>query len=227
MTAQRRPRSAPPVHVWYAGYGSNVSRRRFERYLHGGTPAGGRRHYPGARDRTPPSADRPYTLPYRLHFGGASRTWGGGMAFVDTTSGGHVLARAYRITAEQFADVHAQENGGDADVADLSLLDDGECVVAGRGNYPVIVRCGRIEDLPVFCFTAARLPPPRAPRPAYLRTIAAGLAESHRLTAADIVAYLRGAPAVRAAYVPPALSEVVRAGVTDAIVAPPTHSSPS
>jgi hypothetical protein len=231
LTHESPPTGSLPLaltrHVWYAGYGSNVSRRRFERYLQGGTPTGGRRRYPGARDRTPPSADRPYALPYRLHFGGSSRTWGGGMAFVDTTCTGHVLARAYRVTAEQFADIHAQENGGAAEAADLSLVRDGECVVAGRGNYPVIVCCGRLDGLPVFSFTAARMPPPTAPRPAYLRTIAAGLAESHGLTPSAIVAYLRGAPVVRAAYDPPALSAVVRAGVTDAIVAPPTHSSPS
>jgi len=216
-----------PTHVWYAGYGSNLSRHRFERYLHGGTPTGGRRSYPGARDRTPPSADRPYALPYRLHFGGASRTWGGGMAFVDTTRPGRVLARAYRVTAQQFADIHAQENGGAADATDLSLVGDGEQVVAGRGNYPVIVCCGRLDGLPVFSFTATHLPARRAPRPAYLRTIAAGLAEAHGLTPAAIMAYLRRAPAVRAAYDPPVLSAVVRDGVADAIVPPPTHSAPS
>lgn len=221
------PLPTGPRHVWYAGYGSNVSRRRFERYLSGGTPAGGRRSYPGARDRTPPTADRSYVLPFRLHFGGTSRTWGGGMAFVDTSVRGSVLARAYRVTAEQFADIHAQENGGAADAADLSRVRDGECVVAGRGNYPVIVCCGRLDELPVLLFTAARMPAPSAPRPAYLRTMAAGLAESHRLAAADIVAYLRAAPAVRDAYDPAALSAVVRAGVTDEMVAPPTHSSPS
>jgi hypothetical protein len=219
--------AAPSDHVWYASYGSNLSHRRFERYLRGGTPTGGRRHYPGARNRTPPSADRPFALPYRLHFGGTSLTWGGGMAFVDTTRGGHVLARAYRVTAEQFADIYAQENGGAAAAAELSTIRDGQQIVAGRGNYPVIVCCGSIDGLPVFSFTAEHLPPRRAPRPAYLRTIAAGLAESHRLTATAIMAYLRGAPAVRAAYDPAVLSAVVRAGVADTIVAPPTHSSPS
>lgn len=214
-------------HVWYAGYGSNLSRRRFERYLRGGTPTGGRRHYPGARDCTSPTADQPFTLPYRLHFGGASRTWGGGMAFVDTKSRGRVLARVYRVTAEQFADIYAQENGGAADEADLSVVRDGQQIVAGRGNYPVIVRCGSLDGLPVFSFTAVHMPQRTAPRPAYLRTIAAGLAESHRLTATAIVAYLRRAPVVRATYDPPSLSAVVDAGVADSIVAPPRHSSPS
>lgn len=215
------------AHVWYVSYGSNLSRHRFERYLRGGTPRGGRRRYPGARDRRPPSADRPFTLPYRLHFGGRSRTWGGGMAFVDPQRQGHVLARAYRITAEQFADIHAQENGGAVDATDLSLVGDGQQVLAGRGNYPLIVRCGTLGGLPAFTFTADRMPARNPPRPSYVRTIAAGLAESHRMSPTAIAHYLRAAPAVAAGYDPPALSAVVDAGVAEAMVAPPTHSSPS
>ena len=214
-------------HIWYAGYGSNLLRHRFLRYLHGGTPLGGMRRYPGARDCTPPSADRPFTLPYRLHFGGASRTWGGGMAFVDTTARGRVLARLYRVTTEQFADVYAQENGGAADPADVAAIADGEHIVAGRGNYPMIVRCASLDGLPVVLFTAERMPQRRAPRRAYLRTIAAGLAESHRLAPPAIVAYLRSAPAVRATYDASALSAVVRDAVADTMVPPPTHSSRS
>jgi hypothetical protein len=213
--------------VWYASYGSNLSRHRFERYLDGGVPRGGRRRYPGARDRRPPSGDRPVALPYRLRFGGASRTWGGGMAFLDTAARGHVLARAYRITVEQFADIHAQENGGDADVADLAAVGDGQRVVAGRGNYPVIVRCGTLDGAPMFTFTAEHLPSCNPPVAAYVRTIATGLAESHRMATAPIVDYLRAAPAVGASYDPATLSAVVAAGVDDAMVAPPTHSGPS
>lgn len=213
--------------VWYASYGSNLSRHRFERYLHGGVPRGGRRRYPGARDRRPPSGDRPVALPYRLRFGGASRTWGGGMAFLDTAAHGHVLARAYRITVEQFADIHAQENGGDADVADLAAVGDGQRVVAGRGNYPVIVRCGTLEGSPVFTFTARRLPARRSPATAYVRTIAAGLAESRGMAAAAIITYLRRAPSVTLGFGSRELAAVVEAGVAAAMVPPPRHSSPS
>ncbi len=213
-----------PSHVWYASYGSNLSRRRFERYLHGGVPAGGRRWYRGATDRTPPRADRPFDLPFRLRFGGASRTWGGGMAFVDPAVAGRTLARLYRITAAQFADVHAQENGGDAHPADLGALAPGQRVRAAGGNYPMIVCCGVLDRMPVLTFTAERMPGPAAPAAPYLRTIAAGLAEAHRLAAPRIVRYLRSARAVRAAYPAPELLAVVRAGVASAIVPPPRHS---
>lgn len=213
--------------VWYAGYGSNLWRHRFERYLHGGTPVGGRRAYRGARDRSAPTGDRAVELPFALRFGGASRTWGGGMAFVDAGRRGCTLARAYRITAGQFADVHAQENGGDADPADLSAVADGGHVVAGRGNYPVIVRCGTLEGSPVFTFTALKLPARRAPTPAYVRTIAAGLAESRGMAPPAITAYLRGAPAVTAGFGSAELAAAVEAGVAAAMVPPPRHSSPS
>jgi hypothetical protein len=215
------------THLWYAGYGSNLWRHRFERYLIGGTPLGGRRHYRGARDRRAPTGDRAVELPFALRFGGASRTWGGGMAFVDTARPGRTLARAYRITAEQFGDVHAQENGGDADPADLSAVADGQHVVAGRGNYPVIVRCGTLDGAPVFTFTAARVPHRRAPAPAYVRTIAAGLAASRRMSASAIAAYLRAAPAVAAGFAPAELAAEVAAGVAAVMVPPPRHSSPS
>jgi hypothetical protein len=215
------------AHVWYASYGSNLSRRRFEHYLTGGTPTGGRRRYPGARDRSAPSDDRPYHLPYRLRFGGASRTWGGGMAFVDTTAAGRTLARMYRLTVGQFGDVHTQENGGDADPADLADLAPGQAVRAGRGNYPLVVCCGHVDAAPVLTFTCDEVPTATAPARAYLRTIAGGLAESHALTTVGIVAYLRTAPAVRAAYDRAALSTIARAGVAASMVPPPRHSSPS
>jgi hypothetical protein len=215
------------THVWYASYGSNLWRRRFEHYLHGGMPAGGRRAYRGARDRSAPTGDRTLELPFALRFGGASRTWGGGMAFIDTGRRGRTLARAYRITADQFADVHAQENGGAADPADLSAVADGDQVVAGRGNYPAIVRCGTVDGSPVFTFTATRPPERRAPAPAYVRTIAAGLAESRGMAPAAITAYLRQAPAVAGGFASSELAAAVEAGVADAIVPPPRHSSPS
>ena len=89
------------------------------------------------------------------------------------------------------------------------------------------MRCGTLDGTPVFTFTAQRLATPNAPAPVYLRTIATGLAEAHALNIAPIVDYLRQAPAVAAAYDEDALSSVVAAGVADAMVAPPRHSSPS
>lgn len=213
--------------VWYAAYGSNLSHARFTRYLLGGVPPGGRRRYPGASDRTPPGAQRPWTLPWALRFAGASRTWGGGMAFVDRTVAGGTLARLYRIGATQFDDVHAQENAGDADPVDAAGMRPGDSVPAGRGNYPVVVCVGVLDRLPVITFTAARMQHRSAPTPPYVRTIATGLAEAHGLRTAAVVDYLRRSPSIADRYDEATLAGVVAAGVAAAIVAPPRHSAPS
>src|SRR3546814_21146861 len=96
-------------HLWYVSYGSNMSLVRLRCYLEGGCPPGARVTYAGARDSTLPAADVAVELPGSLYFAGESRTWGGGVAFYDHDVPGPTPARAYKITAEQFADVAAQE----------------------------------------------------------------------------------------------------------------------
>ena len=49
-------------HLWYAAYGSNLSRERFGHYLGGGRPVGASRHYSGARDGSEPRDVRPLAL---------------------------------------------------------------------------------------------------------------------------------------------------------------------
>src|SRR5438552_4124720 len=73
--------------VWYATYGSNLSRERFDVYLRGGTPVGGAHTYPGCRDPSPPASDRPWECDFGLRFGGRSQTWGGGVALIDRIPG--------------------------------------------------------------------------------------------------------------------------------------------
>ncbi|MGB9013248.1 MAG: hypothetical protein WCB95_10395, partial [Aeromicrobium sp.] len=96
-------------HVWYVSYGSNMWATRLACYLEGGTPPGGDRANPGARDQTPPVRSTAIDLPGTLYFAGRSAQWGGGVAFYDHLSAGFTAARAYLVTAQQFADVAAQE----------------------------------------------------------------------------------------------------------------------
>ncbi|MEO7752218.1 MAG: histone deacetylase, partial [Terracoccus sp.] len=70
-------------HVWYAAYGSNLSRSRFVHYLSGGRPPGASRTYAGARDPRDPLGDVPLTLDGQVYFAWESPTWGGGIAFYD------------------------------------------------------------------------------------------------------------------------------------------------
>ncbi|WP_299519344.1 histone deacetylase [uncultured Serinicoccus sp.] len=203
------------MRVWYAAYGSNLSRHRFLTYLQGGTAAGARRTQTGARDPQPPTGDRPVHLPGRLHFGWESVTWGGGIAFyVPGEDPRGVAARAYLLTAEQFVDVAAQEMHREPrGRLDLSRVLAEGYDVAGPGRYETIHRVGTIEDLPVLTFTAEDVDAlgSLAPTAPYLRTIAEGLRESHGMGEEAVVDYLRSSPAVREAWSRPDLLEVLGA----------------
>jgi hypothetical protein len=181
--------------VWYAAYGSNLSRERFLTYVRGGRPAGATRTYPGARDRSLPSAEVAFAMPGQLFFGWESPTWGGGIAFYDTTSEGSVLARAYRLTEQQFADVAAQEMhrepGEDLDLGEVLEHARHEL---GPGRYETLHLVGELEGDPVLTFTT-RDPsdlPLNAPVAAYLRTVAAGLVQTHGLGEHAVADYLLG-----------------------------------
>ena len=189
------------MQVWYASYGSNLSRDRFLHYLGGGRPEGASRTYPGARDRTPPTDDRALTLPGEMFFAWESPTWGGGIAFYDADSAGPTLARAYLVSEQQFADVAAQEMhrrpGDDLDLAHVLAHSRHDL---GPGRYEALHLVGELEGLPVLTFTT---PEPlalqrNAPAPAYLAMLVSGLREAHGLSDAEIVAYLAGRPGLGA-----------------------------
>ena len=103
--------------VWYAGYGSNLTRERMLSYLVGGTVPGSSRANAGARLAAPPSEVRSGWVDGRLHFAGEFGVWGagGGAAFYDpeVAMDGGVACRLYRIRTAQLVDVVLQENGVD------------------------------------------------------------------------------------------------------------------
>jgi hypothetical protein len=182
--------------LWYAGYGSNLARDRFEAYLSGGRPAGATRTYPGARDPGPPVDDRPLLLPGRIFFAWKSPTWGGGIAFYDPEGEGTVYARAYRISHDQFSDLAAQEMRRDpGHDLDLSQVLERRRHSYGPGRYETLHLVGELDDLPVLTFTAPadHSLPARPPTPAYLATIVRGLHECHGLSEEDARAYLAAA----------------------------------
>jgi hypothetical protein len=184
--------------LWYAAYGSNLARDRFEAYLSGGRPPGASRTYPGARDPRPPVDDRPLLLTGSIFFGWTSPTWGGGIAFYDAAGDGTVYARAYRISEDQFSDLAAQEMRREPG-SDLDLT----AVLArrrhsyGPGRYETLHLVGELDGLPVLTFTAPddHTLAPNPPTPAYLATIVRGLQECHGLTVEEATAYLEQAGA--------------------------------
>lgn len=184
--------------VWYAAYGSNLHLARLTCYLAGGRPPGGRLVYPGCRDPRPPERTRPITLPGELYFALESRVWTGGTAFYDPDGSGSTAARAYLVTAGQFADVAAQEmhRPPGRDLALEQVLAHGR-VALGSGRYETLVCAGELAGYPVLTFTAPwrrRQVPPNPPAAHYLRHLAAGLAESHDWSGERIADYLATRP---------------------------------
>jgi hypothetical protein len=199
------PESLPlPDHgdVWYVSYGSNMSADRLAIYLEGGMPVGGNRRNPGARDSSPPRRSVPVDLPGALYFAGESRQWGGGVAFYDHDAtepgqGGPTAARAYLVTAAQFADVAAQEmyrvpqEGDPLEEVVIGGIDGG-VHHAGPGHYETLVEVGRLDGAPLLLFTAPHgidHVDHAEPSPAYLATLAAGLMTSRDWDEAAVTAY--------------------------------------
>ncbi|MGF7239391.1 MAG: histone deacetylase [Frankia sp.] len=194
--------------VWYVAYGSNMCAARLRYYLAGGRPPGAARVYPGCRDTRPPARDAPVSLPGGVYFALRSRVWGGGLAFYDPSlrdprpgdprQPGLVPARAYLITAGQFADLAAQEMGRapgtDLDLAPLRATGRHQL---GPGRYETLVGLGTRDGWPMLTMTApwsAGSVEPTAPAAIYLRMLATGLAESHGWSPARIAGYLAARP---------------------------------
>ena len=197
--------------LWYVAYGTNLSRARFQVYLHGGRPLGGARDYPGARDPLAPERDFGLMIPGGLRFLGASSVWGGGLAVYDPRAAGEVAARAYLITAEQFVDVLAQEMRLQPGLAvDLAPMQEARWHSYGPGCYQTVVSLGAREGLPMLTFTCAEVDdrPANPPSESYLRTMALGLRESHGWTRSQIGAYLAGCPGAAGAWSPESISDI-------------------
>jgi hypothetical protein len=188
------PRSG---HVWYAAYGSNLSRERFDVYLHGGTPRGASHTYPGCRDAGDPIEDVAGEIGAELTFGGTSQTWGGGVAFLVPSATATAKARLYLLTIAQVADVIAQENWlepGAVEIDDLML--DRTSTIPGSHMYGTVVVLHRRNGVPVLAVSQDPGTPLNAPSATYLRHIADGLREAHGMSDEQIVSYLAAKPGV-------------------------------
>jgi hypothetical protein len=211
-----RERGEPPSLVWYASYGSNMNAARFGCYLAGGTPPGARRGFPGCRDPKPPAAARGHELPGGIYFATESTTWGGGRAFYDPALAGVAPARAYLITAGQFADVAAQEmdRSPDGDFDLSGVLATGRAEL-GPGRYETLLCVGELDGHPVLTFTApwsAADVELLSPSASYLRMLASGLGEAHGWDLACAGAYLAGLPGAAGAWTPEAVAAIFDGG---------------
>lgn len=83
--------------VWYVCYGSNLSYRRFLKYINSCT------------DKSEPIDKENITLPYNIYFAGESKNWGGAKAFLDTNGNGKSYCVKYLIKKEQYEEVKSKE----------------------------------------------------------------------------------------------------------------------
>lgn len=178
-----------------------MSAERLRVYLLGGRPKGGRRTYPGCRDSRPPRRDVPVMLPGGIYFALESATWTGGMAFYDAELPGQAAARAYLITAEQFADIAAQEMyeppGRDFGLIEEAVAHGRACL--GPGRYETLVCAGSRDGHPLLTFTAPWAAADvewTPPAEQYLRMIASGIYEAHGWPPERISGYLSRLPGV-------------------------------
>jgi hypothetical protein len=186
--------------VWYAAYGSNLSRGRFDVYLTGGEPEGATHECPGCRDATPPAEVRVWESESALRFGGVSKTWDGGVALLDPAAGSvRAKLRLYLVTHEQFEDVVAQENWLAPGSVVLPVVES-RFSIGDAHMYGVVLRLGDVDGRPVLTVTQDQSASTNAPSARYLRHIARGLSESHELSGAQIATYLAAAPGVAGAF---------------------------
>ena len=96
--------------VWYAAYGSNLSRDRFLCYIRGEACAENGKHYSGCSIKSLPEEEGCGWFPGELYFANSSISWDGkGVAFYDPYGKGETFMRLYRITRGQLQDIQKQE----------------------------------------------------------------------------------------------------------------------
>lgn len=201
-------------YVWYASYGSNLSRERFLCYIQGGRPEGSSKVEVGCKDQSLPIDEATYTIRYPLYFAKRSERWQNqGVAFIGLTEDEafHTYSRKYLITVEQFFDVVKQENNG-AEV-EIKIQD----VINNRFRtfrdswYGTILYLGEAQGYPILTFTADwDLDVPFVkPSTEYLSMISYGLKTTLLLENEEIVQYLSTKPGIDGEYTHTELEKLV------------------
>ncbi len=187
--------------VWYVAYGSNLRLERLRHYLAGGRPPGARAGHRGGRDPADPLDVRSLHLPGGIRFAGASRVWGGGVAFYDPLAEGSVAARGYLLTRDQLNDLVTQETR-QAHGADLGLhrVSPGRPTRLTAPTYDTVLHVGTTAGLPMLTITTGHALGTTAPVAAYVWSVARGLAQAFSWSPSAIATYLMAAPGVSHAF---------------------------
>ncbi|KAJ3673101.1 hypothetical protein LUZ60_006475 [Juncus effusus] len=165
------------VYVWYATYGSNLSKPRLLCYILGGKVEGMSKEGHGSCDKTLPKEIKWKTVPHKLFFGRSyTRFWGeGGVAFLHPLTINNTDEKSYvcmyKITLEQFNDVLFQENvhlfehyGKEeyflsplVDLKDIDLVSKNKSLnlEAFKNGYPNVLYLGTEDDIPILTMTCS------------------------------------------------------------------------
>ena len=202
--------TAQPELVWYVSYGSNMHTDRLTCYLAGGTPHGAQRTHSGCRDRRPPRRAIGCEVVGGVYFATESLGGGGGRACSAPGRVGTAAARAYLITAGQFADIAAQEMyrgvGTDLDLGPVLATGRAEL---GPGRYETLLHVGDLDGHPLLTVTApwhADDVPWAVPSAPYLRMLAGGLQEAHGWDIHRVARYLAQLRGARGHWTPAAIA---------------------
>ncbi|KAI5648310.1 hypothetical protein M9H77_34315 [Catharanthus roseus] len=204
------------IDIWYATFGSNMSKSRFLCYIEGGQVEGMQRPCSGSRDTRPPKDYLWRTFPHRLFFARErTATWGpGGVAFLHPESNNEekTYLCLYKITLEQFNDVLLQENVYSSDMnsplfdsSDLQSIQSKKCIsveAVKRGWYHNVVYLGKEDDVPILTMTCTLSDvenfksgkfPICGPCKEYAQTLIKGLIEGKQLSLEEATAYIEEA----------------------------------
>ncbi|HEX3082824.1 MAG TPA: M20/M25/M40 family metallo-hydrolase [Candidatus Saccharimonadia bacterium] len=195
-----------PAYVWYATYGSGLSKQNFACQILGGQSGGISHIYKGCTDKTLPVRDEFISLPYSIYFAGHCVPCDGGHIGITTTPSPdtHTIARAHLVTAQQFKELVAEQNGRQA-ISDLpfkAAIEHGHATITdGTGSYDELVFCGIKDSIPMFALTATHPELPYLPpSPGYARLLSLGLSENENLSLKTAADYIFTAPGVAGNY---------------------------
>lgn len=192
-------------YVWYASYGSNLSKDRFLCYIRGGKPEGAEKVEVGCRDKSLPIEEATFIINYPLYFAKNSVRWQNqGVGFIGLMKDKRyeTYSRKYLITSEQFVDVVKQENNGVELEIEFNEVKAAGSMTLRDSWYGTILYLGEEDGYPIFTFTGDfDLDVPFSkPSKEYLRMIIEGLKKTIKLDNLEIINYLCTKPGIESNY---------------------------
>ena len=160
--------------VWYASYGSNLSKERFLCYIKGGIcAANGKEYKPCTNPKLVSEKDDHAWFPGQMYFGNESGSWGDkGVAFYDPNAVGKTFMRMFKVTREQLWEIQGKE---------------GRC----PEWYGRILALGiHADGCPIYTMTSEYRHPFNAPDKSYINLISRALIEENGFSEKEAEDYL-------------------------------------